>query len=84
MYLLHDSTMMDIMISLISTTTLNPGNLEDFVGNRSADLMDMGAINGPRQPPRDSGEIKVGIAISKVEQHCVENVACKLPGFVEK
>ena len=75
---------MDITTSLIPTITLDPGNLENLVGKRSSDLVGSSDISVFWQLPEDPGEIKAGIAMSKLEQYLIKDVARKLLRFVSK
>jgi hypothetical protein len=75
---------MNMTTSSIPTITLDAGNQENLVGKRGSNLVGGGNIGIFWQLPEDPGEIKVGIAMGKFEQHPVYDFTRELLGFVSK
>ena len=82
MYLSRGSATMDVITGLISVIALDPGNVEDLVGERSNDFVGGGDICVRWQLLEDLGDVKPWVAMDQVEQRSVEHAVGELPGLV--
>lgn len=81
MCLLFGSAAINLMTSLIDAVALDPGDVEDLVGDWSDDLVGSGGICVCRQLLEGLGDVEPWITMDQTDQCGVKHATSKLPGF---